>query len=340
MRRDASPAKWCRSESPRIAADSRGIGAGYTGVMRRIALISVVLSFFSALSGAQTPAKAPSKSGLDKATLEQYVRHLFVWGPQIQVKVSDPKPSTLSGFQQMDVVASAGNASQEETFLISNDGKKIVRGVVYDVAENPFDVEKGRIKTDEQPSFGPAAAPVQLVIYSDFQCSFCREEAKVIRQTLAPTYPEQVRVIFKDFPLEPIHPWAKPAAIAGRCIYRQKPAAFWDFHDWVFENQGTLTVENLKEKILEFGKGKGIEPIQLGGCIDAKSTEAEVIRSMAEARTVGVNSTPTMFVNGRRLVGRLEWAQLKSVIDHEIEYQKTRGGEKCCELTLTSPSTK
>jgi hypothetical protein len=61
---------------------------------------------------------------------------------------------------------------------------------------------------------------------------------------------------------------------------------------------------------------------------------------MAEARMLGVNSTPTMYVNGRRLVGRLEWAHLKSVIDHEIEYLKKRGGEKCCELTLTSPATK
>lgn len=308
--------------------------------MRRTALISLALLSFNALCGAQTPPKPAAKSGLDKPTLEQYVRHLFVWGPHIQVNVSDAKPSTLPGFQLMNVVASAGNASQEETFLVSNDGKKIIRGVVYDIAENPFDVEKARIKIDEQPSFGPAAAPVQLVIYSDFQCSFCREEAKVIRQTLAPAYPDQVRVIFKDFPLEPIHPWAKPAAIAGRCIYRQKPAAFWDFHDWVFENQGTLTVESLKDKVLEFGKSKGLETVQLGNCIDSKSTEAEVNRSMAEARLLGVNSTPTMFVNGRRLVGRLEWGQLKSVIDHEIEYQKTRGSEKCCELTLTPPATK
>ena len=308
--------------------------------MRRIALICVALVSSSVFSGAQTPPKEAPKSGLDKATLEQYVRHLFVWGPQIQVKVSDPKASTLPGFKEISVVASAGNASQEETFLVSSDGKKIIRGVVYDVAENPFDVDKGRIKLDEQATFGPESAPVQLVIYSDFQCSFCREEAKVIRQTMAPAYPEQVRVIFKDFPLEQIHPWAKPAAVAARCIYRQKPTAFWEYHDWVFENQGTLTVENLKDKTLEFGKSKGLEPIQLGGCIDAKSTEAEVNRSMAEARVLGVNSTPTMFVNGRRLVGRLEWGQLKSVIDHEIEYQKNRGGEKCCELTLTSPATK
>jgi protein-disulfide isomerase len=208
------------------------------------------------------------------------------------------------------------------------------------VTENPFDSEQARIKTEEQPSFGGENAPVNLVIYSDFQCSFCRDEAKIIRQTLAKEYPSQVRVYFKDFPLEPIHPWAKPAAIAGRCVFRQDPAAFWSFHDWIFENQGALSVENLKEKVLEFGKSKGVETVQLGGCIDTKATEGEVNRAMAEARALGVNSTPTMYVNGRKLVGKLEWAQLKSVIDHEIEYRKTRGGEKCCEVTLTSPAGK
>ena len=71
-----------------------------------------------------------------------------------------------------------------------------------------------------------------------------------------PRFPTQVRVYFKDFPLEPIHPWAKPAAIAGRCVFRQKPAAFWDFHDWIFEHQGEITVENLKDKVDGVGENE------------------------------------------------------------------------------------
>jgi protein-disulfide isomerase len=308
--------------------------------MRQIARIAVALLSFGAFSVAQKPDKPASNSALEKATLERYVRHLFVWGPQIQVKVSDPKPANLPGFQQIGVVASAGNATQEETFLVSNDGKKIIRGIVYDVGENPFDADQGRIKTEDQPSFGPSTAPVSVVIFSDLQCSFCRDEAKVIRQSLAPAFREQVRVVFKDFPLEPIHPWAKPAAIAGRCVFRQKRAAFWDFHDWIFENQAAITPENLNKKVLEFGKEVGLETVQLGACMDSKATEPEVASSMEEARALGVNSTPTMFVNGRKLVGRLEWGQLKSVIDHEIEYQKGRTSDKCCEVTLSSPAGK
>ena len=285
--------------------------------------------------------KPSAPTAFDKSTMEQYVRHLYVWGPQISVSVGDPKPSTdLPGFKEVVVTGSAGPATQEETFYISNDGHRIIRGVVYDIAKNPFDADKEKLNTDLQPSFGEPGAPVVIVMFSDFQCSYCKEEAKIIRQNVASTFPTQVRVYFKDFPLEPIHPWAKPAAIAGRCVFRQKPAAFWDFHDWMFEHQGEINLENLKEKVTEWAKTKAIEPIQFAACIDNKTTEAEITKSQAEGRMLGINSTPTLFVNGRRLVGNLPWPQLKQIIDHEIEYQKTHGGgEKCCEVTLPTPLT-
>src|SRR4051794_40355109 len=89
---------------------------------------------------AQTPKTSPKphgaaaagtkKSALDKTAMEEYVRHLFVWGPQIQVKIADPKPSELPGFNLISVVASAGPASQEELFYVSKDGQKIVRGMI------------------------------------------------------------------------------------------------------------------------------------------------------------------------------------------------------------------
>jgi protein-disulfide isomerase len=307
--------------------------------MRHFTLLSAALLWFAGAGAAQ---KAAEPSALTKATMEQYVRHLFVWGPQIQVNVADPKASTeLPGFKEVVVTASAGQASQQETFLVSNDGKRIIRGSVYDVAKNPFEADKNKISTENQPSFGAPDAPVSVVIYSDFQCSFCKEEANVIRKNLPAAFPTQARVYFKDFPLEPIHPWAKPAAVAGRCVFRQKPAAFWDFHDWIFEHQGEITVENLKDKVAEFGKTKSLEPIQLAACMETKATEAEVNKSQAEGRALGVNSTPTLFVNGRRLVGNMPWPQLKQIIEHEVDYQKTHGGsEKCCEVTLPSPLSK
>jgi protein-disulfide isomerase len=283
------------------------------------------------------------KSALDKATLEAYVRHLSVWGPQIKVEIGDPKPSPLPGMLEVNVHASAGNASQDQLFYVTKDGQKMMLGVVYDVKENPFKPDLDKLKTDLQPSFGTPGAPVVLVLFSDFQCPFCKEEAKVLRTNLVSTYPKQVRLYFKDMPLDQIHPWARAAAIAGRCVFKQNPTAFWDYHDWIYEHQGDITKENLREKVLEFAKGKEIDALQLGRCMDTRATEAEVNKSVKEAQELHVMSTPTLFVNGRRLPSQVAWPDLRMIIDMEIEYQKTakNAGEDCgCELKLPAPVLK
>ncbi len=290
---------------------------------------------------AAAKAAAPVKTALDKTTLEAYVRHLFVWSSKIKVEISDPKPSTdLAGFDEIRVRATAGEASQEETFLVSEDGQKVVRASVFDIAQNPFKKDLDKLKTQFQPSMGTPGAPVILVIFTDFQCPFCKDEAQMLRQNLLSAYPKQVRLYFKDLPLVQIHPWAKPAAIAGRCIFRQNPAAFWDYYDWVYAHQTEITAETFKDKVLEFAKGKDIDVLQLARCLDSRSTEPEVDKSMEEAKALGVRSTPTLFINGRRLEGQVPWPNLRDIIDYEIEYQKTakNAGEDCgCEVKLPSP---
>ena len=291
------------------------------------------------LAAAQAPSAA-KKSALDKATLEAYVRHMYVWGPQITVKIADPKPAPMAGFFEVAVTASAGAASQTETFYVSKDGQKILRAQVFDVADNPFRGELNKLKTELSPSMGTPGAPAVIVVFSDFQCAFCKDEAKTLRDNLLKAFPTQVRLYFKDYPLTQIHPWAKPAAIAGRCIFRENPGAFWDYHDWIFDKQGEITAENLKEKVQQFAGGKGLDVQQLTACIDKRLAEAEVDGSTAQGRELNVNSTPTMFLNGRRLVGKISWEQLKQIIDFEIEYQKTakNAGEDCgCEVKLPSP---
>ena len=179
-----------------------------------------------------------------------------------------------------------------------------------------------------------------IVLFSDFQCTFCREESKMLRQNLLSAYPKQVRVYFKDFPLEQIHPWAKVASMAGRCVFRQEAAKFWDFHDWIYDKQAEINEQNLKDKVLEWAKQQKLDTLALTKCIDSKSTEADIAKNIEEARALNVNSTPTIFLNGRRLVGQLGWPQLRQVIDFEIEYQKTarNAGEDCgCELKVPSP---
>ena len=289
---------------------------------------------------AQTkPAAAPKKSAFDKATLEAYVRHLGTWGPQIKVEIGDPKPSALlPGFLEVKVHAAVGAQYSDEIFLVSKDGSRFFRPPVYDIAQNPFKPELDKLKTDFVPGFGASGAPVVIVVFSDFQCPFCKEEGKMLRENIAKEYPKNVRVYFRDFPLEAIHPWAKPAAMAGRCVYRQNSDLFWEYHDWIYEHQAEMTPENLKAKVMEWGKSKNMDTLALGRCLDTKATEADVNKSAAEARELGVDRTPYLFVNGRRVPGAA-WPALKQIIDFELEYQKTaqNAGEKeCCTLALPS----
>lgn len=307
--------------------------------MSRPLVVSLAAALLCALAG---PAQNAKKSALDKATMEAYVRHLLVMDSRIAVQVSDPKPSAeLPGFSEVMVHAAAGNQSQDFQFLVSKDGSKILQGTIYDIGSNPFKRDLDRIKTEFSPSFGTPGATVVIVGFSDFQCPYCKDEANMIRQNLLSAYPKQVRYYYKEFPLESIHPWAKPAAMAGRCVFRQNAGSFWNYHDWVYAHQAEITPENLRQKVLDWAKDqKDIDAIQLGRCIDNKSTLAEVDRGIAQARELQVTSTPTLFVNGRRIAQTVDWPNLRAMIDYEIEYQKTakNAGEDCgCELKLNVP---
>jgi protein-disulfide isomerase len=308
--------------------------------MFRPLFLSVAAALCLSLAGpGQTP---PKKSALDKATLEAYVRHLFVMDQRISMIVGDPHPSPdLPGFMDVSIHATLGAQSQDFQFFVSKDGSKILQGSVFDINANPFKHELEKLKTEFEPSLGAPGADVVLVEFSDFQCPYCKEEATMIRQNLTKTYPQNVRLYFKTFPLESLHPWAKPAALASRCVFRQKPAGFWDFHDWVFEHQAEINPENFKDKVMEWAKSqKDLDGPQLAQCMDTKATEAEVDRDLMEGRALTVDRTPTLFVNGRRIGSTVDWPNLKSVIDYELEYQKTakNAGENCgCDTRLNLP---
>jgi protein-disulfide isomerase len=310
--------------------------------------LTIVLATAVALMAQTAPKKtdaAPDKAQadkaqLDKGKLEAYLRHLFVWPPPIEMAIGDPQPGPMAGFYEVKVRGSQGNASQEETFFVSKDGQKIIRGSVFDITQNPFKPDLAKLKTEYQPSMGTPGAPVVLVEFSDFECPYCREEAKMLRENLLKAYPMEVRLYYLDFPLESLHPWAKAASMMGRCIFHQNASAFWEYHDWIFQHQEEITPDNLKEKVLEFATGKGIDAAQLAKCIDSRATEDEVNKTRTEGKDLEVSSTPTLFVNGRRMVGTLQWPDLKRVIDYEIEYQKTakNAGEDCgCTVSLPMP---
>ena len=312
------------------------------------AFLVVSASFIAALSLSAAPAAksaTPAKSAFDKKNMEAYVRHLFVWPAEIDLQVSEPKPSDVPGFSIVTVRASKGAAHQEERFYVSKDGQRIfqMQGNYYQIAKNPYQEQLSKLKTEGHPGFGTPGAPVVIAEFSDFQCHYCREEAKNVRQNLLKDYPKEVRFYFLDFPLEAVHPWAKTAAIAGRCVYRQNADAFWEYHDWIFEQQEQITPENIRERVLDWAKSAKVDAAQLTSCIDTRATEPEVAQSIAMGQALEVGSTPTLYINGRPLSGAIPWADLKRVVDYEVGYQavEKNAGENCgCEVTIPKTGVK
>jgi len=284
---------------------------------------------------AVVPVFAQTKASIDKAAIEAYLRHAELWVPQVTVTIDDPKPSAyLPGFSEIAVHLSYQGQSKDEHYYVSQNGQSIIKGEVYNLTKSPFQAAIDRIKLDSQPSYGKPGAPVTIVVFGDFQCPVCKVEAEVMRKNLVQNFPDKVQAYFKDFPLESIHPWARAASNMGRCVYQQDPQAFWKFHDWIYENQEGVTPDTLNAKVMTWAGTAGVDSIQLGRCVDGKVADKEVAQNVAEGRGLGLSATPTLFINGRKFEGALEWPILQQLVQLEIDHQATvKTQEAKCEET-------
>jgi protein-disulfide isomerase len=292
---------------------------------------------------ASKTAEPAKPSALDKSVLENYVRHIEAWDHTINVEIADPKPGPMDSFLQFDIHASRDKASKDVVYYVSKDGKHIVQGAFFETAENPYKSALDKLKgitPSLTPNYGTQGAPVVIVEFSDFECPFCKEEAKTLRTNIPTAYPKEVHLYHMDMPLEAVHPWARAAAMAAHCVYKQNNEAFWSYYDWIYDHQADITLENLQAKVLDWAKGNDkIDSLKLGRCMQAKDTDPDITLSQDMAKTLGVDQTPVFFINGRRLPGAVDWPTMKHIIDEEIEYQKTakNAGEDCgCSVTLPS----
>ena len=177
--------------------------------------------------------------------------------------------------------------------------------VLLDPPRAPIAVE------GSDPVTGPTAAKVTIVEFSDFQCPYCQRAAPTLKQ-LRQTYGDKVRVVWKDFPLTQIHPQAFKASEAGHCAAEQ--GKFWEYHDKLFGSQQALQPEFLKQ----YAKEMGMDAAKFDACLDSSRYSERVRNSVASGAQLGVNSTPTLYVNGRRLEGAQPYEVLASVIDEEL----------------------
>lgn len=267
-------------------------------------------------------AQDKPKNALNKATLEMYLRHVELFRAPVTYKIDDPKPSKdLPGFSEVAVhLMFEGGTTKDELYYVSSNGQTIVSGDVYNINKNPFQSNLDKLTTANAPTFGPANAPVTIFEFGDLECPDCRMEAPVLRHNVTETFGNKVRVFFKDFPLESVHPWARAAAIAGRCVYRQGNDAFWKFYDWDYDHQEQIEPDNLETKVVAWASENGLDAAKLTQCIDTKATEAEVNRSIEEGHALDIRGTPTLFINGRK-IGGLQWPDLQLVINNELTYE-------------------
>ena len=163
----------------------------------------------------------------------------------------------------------------------------------------------------DDPSRGPDDAPVVIVEFSDFECPFCKRATATL-DVLLERYGDQLRFVFKDFPL-PSHPHAFKAAEAGNCAHEQ--GKFWEFHDKLFASQDALDVPSLKTYAGELG----LDTEVFVSCLDEGRYAAAVNRDLSIGRSSGVSSTPTLFINGRPLFGAFPLETFDQILREELD---------------------
>lgn len=272
-----------------------------------------------------TPAAAAAQPAQSSPSPEQaqilknseaFVRNLFSWGSDFQVKLGPLSPSAAPDFYTVPVNVSLNGQNDAGIFYVSKDGRTFMRGDLYDMSADPFADNRAKIHPDGSPSLGPADAPITVVEFSDFECPHCRELYRTMK-VLEPRYP-MIRVVFKDFPISQIHPWAQTAAIGAHCAYQQSPGAFWRVHDALFENQDVISSENVWDKLQTFARQAALDPDALKACMASPDARQAVQANLVEGQSLGVNSTPTVFVNGRPVVGG-EKPTLEQYLSYQIQ---------------------
>lgn len=193
---------------------------------------------------------------------------------------------------------------------------------LYDLRVDPLLEERKHVESvmtsmlaGDPPLMGPAGAPVSIVEFSDFECPYCQRLKNMLELEVVPKAAGKVSIAFKNFPL-PMHPWAKPAAMMAACAGLQDSPSFWKVHDFLFDNQKTITADNLNQKVEDFvATSATLDKAQFKKCVDKDMALGIVTNDMALGQKNGVHATPTVFINGVKYEGVQSAAQLLEIIN-------------------------
>lgn len=281
----------------------------------------------SAAPAAQVEAPAAAAApaaNFDKPELAGRIKRYYEASgdipPDVDVSVTEIKAGEIPGLSQGRLQLSRGAQSQELTFYVSNDGRWFLQGDPVDLTVDPVAriVEAIEIDADD-PVRGGADAAVTIVEYSDFQCPFCARAEEIVQKEVLTKYGDKVRFVYKQFPLTSIHPWAEPASMIGLCILKQSGnEAYWKYHTAVFQKQKDIPNEAPATQLLGLAKEAGADEAKVKACFEAEETKAAVVATLEEAEKIGVDSTPTFFINGRKLSGAQPLEAFQAIIDPEL----------------------
>jgi protein-disulfide isomerase len=289
-----------------------------------VCFAAAVLCFAASQSGSNSAG--PNSAEPDTAKLERFMRRYYAWPTDTMIVTFSPfKAAVMPGFFETTVnaVPKSGRGERVSSdILVSGDGRFLLENPPVRVGTDPFREIREQIDLRNQPAFGSAVPRVTIVEFGDLQCSYCKQVVGVLRTDIPRDFGREVRVVFKNYPLPAeMHPWAWDAAAAGRCIYKQKNEAFWEFHDWAYEQQGKIgPPEQFRKAAAAFVVAKKLDSSKYAACLADPDTKADIERSSQEGRALHVTGTPAFFINGRKVEGSQSYGAMKAYIVSELEF--------------------
>ena len=292
-------------------------------------LVFICLTLAAIFSPAQTAspaqaannfsATAPPKNNLPTPEeIDSYMKRSFGYDPSLTWQVIDIKDSSVPGIAE--VVVSINRNEPYHFFFVASAQTAFV-GQEVPFGPNPYASARAKLQAASGPSRGPEKPAIQIVEFSDLECPHCKV-AQPIMEKLVTEFP-QVRYTFQQFPLPAtLHPWAMKAAEYADCAAQADKAAFWKYVDAIFDNQNSIALATADDKLKELATSSGLDANKVAACAASPDAEARVNKSVELGHSLGLNQTPSVFINGRLVlgIGSIPENTLKSMVQFEIDH--------------------
>jgi protein-disulfide isomerase len=258
--------------------------------------------------------------------VERQVRAHYSLPPDVKVIVGTLRSSEFANYDALTVTFASPSKKQDFEFLLSRDHKTLVRFTKFDLTSDPYAEIMKKIDVSGRPTRGNKDAKVTVVSYDDFECPFCSRMHLTLFPELFKEYGDRVRFIYKDYPLDEIHPWAVHAAVDANCLGAQNGDAYWDYADYLHGNQHAVSGEKGRDganaeldKLATLQAQKhNLDVAKLQACVKTQDEKA-VRASIREGETVGVDATPAMFINGQKLDGAVPADEVRLALDQALK---------------------